>query len=178
MSLIFSFTCVSATASRSQRTPVESSAAPAPNTPSISNELIITAANVQLLLIAPDGKRTGYDPKTKKQYRAIPESGYFQDALPAYDTGRTDLSTTQTINVQHPAAGKYRLIVSGGSAPSGESFDVRVKIYRNESSKAGKARIAGTIKSGVPNVYELQLRMRDGSATVVVRPAAVSRRHK
>jgi len=129
------------------------SAKPRPN----GSELKIVAADVQMLLIAPNGRETGYDPKTKKIIKGIAASAYYQDALLAYDTGRTDLSTTQTIDVQHPAAGKYRLVVTGDGLPDGESYAVRATLYRPDGGEADIAHIAGQVKRGKTETYELRV---------------------
>jgi len=132
-----------------------------------SSELKIVAADVQLLLVAPNARETGYDPKTKKEIKTIPDSAYYQDAQLAYDTGRTDLSTTQTIDVQHPAAGKYQLIVFGSGLPDGESYEVRMTLYRADGSEAGNARIAGTVKRDKTETYELRVGANPARVAIV-----------
>jgi hypothetical protein len=132
-------------------------ATPELNSRADSSELTIVAANVQLLLIAPDGKQTGYDPKTRKIVKAIPNSAYNEDALLAYDTGAVDPNTTQTIDVKHPPAGKYRLVVSSGTAADGEEYEVQVKLYARDGSDARIARITGTAERGRTANYELQI---------------------
>lgn len=131
------------------------------------SELKIVAADVQLLLIAPNGRETGYDPKTRKEIKTISDSAYYQDALLAYDTGRTDLSTTQTIDVQHPAAGKYRLIVSGSGLPNGESYEVRVTLYRADGNEAGNARIARSVERDKTETYELRVGADPATVAIV-----------
>lgn len=130
-------------------------------------ELSLVAADVQLLLIAPGGKETGYDPKSKKILKEIPGSVYYQDALLAYDSGRVDPNTTQTLNVQQPVAGKYRLIVSRGSAADGEEYEIRVHLYGADGGDARDVRIAGTSKRGDTATYELLLRLGPAKAIVV-----------
>ncbi|MGH9738917.1 MAG: hypothetical protein ACRD4X_10060 [Candidatus Acidiferrales bacterium] len=130
-------------------------------------ELSVVAADVQLLLIAPGGKESGYDPKSKKILKEIPGSAYYQDALLAYDSGRVDPNTTQTLNVQQPAAGKYRLIVSRGSAADGEEYEIRIHLYGANGSDARDVRIAGTSRRGETATYELLLRPGPGNAIVV-----------
>ncbi len=130
-----------------------------------NSELSIVAAKVQMLLIAPDGKETGYDPRTKKTSRAIPDSTYDEDALLAYDSGRVDPNTTQTIDVRNPPVGKYRLIVSLGTAADGEEYEIQIHIYRN-SGEARTARIAGTAQRRKIATYEL--RVSAGPAAVAI----------
>ncbi|HVB87502.1 MAG TPA: hypothetical protein VNK23_12650 [Candidatus Dormibacteraeota bacterium] len=132
-------------------------------------ELKIVAADVQLLLIAPNGRETGYDPKIGKEKKTIPESSYYKDALLAFDSGRADTSTTQTIDVQHPAAGKYRLVVSSGGLAEGESYEVRVTLYRADGSEASNARIAGTVKHDKAAMYELRLSAEPATVAIVHR---------
>jgi hypothetical protein len=147
--------------------PQRSATKPEPNARLDSGELNIVAANVQLLLIAPDGKETGYDPKTKKRLRAIPESTYDEDALLAYDTGAVDLNTTQTLNVRHPVAGKYRLVVSSGSLADGQEYEIRVHLYRSDGSEAANIRLAAAARAAKPATYEFDLRTSPESSLVV-----------
>lgn len=132
-------------------------------------ELTVVAADIQLLLIAPGGKETGYDPKSKTILKEIPGSAYYQDALLAYDSGRVDPNTTQTLNVQQPKAGKYRLIVSPGTLADGEEYEVRVHLYRRDGSDAGSSRIAGAARRGMPKTYDLQLSTSPRAAVTVIR---------
>lgn len=136
----------------------------------VNAELTIVAANVQMLLIAPDGKETGYDPKLQKQVRTVPGSAYYQDALLAYDSGRVDPNTTQTIDVGHAVAGTYKLVVSAGTAAEGEEYEVRIRLSRRDGSEAAIARITGTAEREKPASYELRVSVDPGGVTVVHRP--------
>lgn len=136
-------------------------------------ELRIVAAKVQMLLIAPDGRKTGYDPRSKGTVGTIPKSRYDQDALLAYDTGAVDLNTTQTIDVRHPAEGRYRLVVSPGGAADGEEYEVHIHLYLRDGIDVKTARIAGTAKSGKVATYELSV---DAAGVVVSEQPGRSRR--
>jgi hypothetical protein len=145
----------------------QQAARPSAKSKADGSELKIVAADVQMLLVAPNGRETGYGPKTKKIIKGIAASAYYQDALLAYDTGRTDLSTTQTVDVRHVAAGKYRLMVTGGGLADGESYEVRVTLYRADGSEAGNARIAGRVEHDRAQTYELRV-SADPAAVVIV----------
>jgi len=134
-------------------------------------ELRIVAAKVQLLLIAPNGKKTGYDPTTKRKLRAIAHSGYYEDALLEYDSGRVDPNTTQTIDVRRPAAGTYRLIVSPGTAADGEEYEVRIHLYSQDGSGAKDARIAGTARQGSSEEFEFRIGAASSGVEVVEPPS-------
>jgi hypothetical protein len=138
------------------------------------SELTVVAADVQLLLIVPSGKKTGYDAGTRKQLRAIPDSAYDQDALPAYDSGRADTSTTQRIDVRHPAAGKYRLIVSAGTLADGREYEVRITLYGRDGSEARSVRVTGTAARDKPASYELRISTRPGHVAILSRPASAA----
>lgn len=136
---------------------VQKKSQPVKTNSAAGSELRIVAANVQLLLIAPDGKKTGYDPKLQKEMRAIPDSAYYQDALLAYDSGRVDPNTTQTIDVRHPRTGQYKLLVSQGTAADGEEYEILVHLYRSEGSEVPVLRLSGTAKSGAPAAFKFVL---------------------
>lgn len=157
------FLCLGISAAASQRTGAKTATAWRTD----SGELQIVAADVQLLLIAPNGKETGYDPRAKKQVREIAGASYFEDALAEFDSGRVDRSTTQTLQVQRPRAGKYRLVVSPGYLENGERYEVRVKLYREDSSEAANARIEGTVEGRVAVEYEVELGGDDEKALIV-----------
>lgn len=130
------------------------------------SELSIVAAKVQMLLIAPGGKKTGFEAKSQTIVKEIPESAYYQDALLQYDSGRVDTDTTQTIDVKQPMPGKYRLIVSPGTAADGEEYEIRVNLYSQEGGDARTARIAGMAEHGTVATYDLTV--SGEPATVVV----------
>jgi len=119
-----------------------------------------------MLLIAPDGKKTGFETKSGKIVKTIPNSAYYQDALLQYDSGRADPDTTQTIDVKQPMAGRYRLLVSQGTAADGEGYEIHVSLYSQLDGEAQTARTAGTAERGKIATYELSV--SGDPATVVV----------
>jgi hypothetical protein len=139
------------------------------------SELSIVAANVQMLLIAPGGKKTGFEPKARKIVKEITDSAYYEDALLVYDSGRADPNTTQTIDVKQPAPGTYRLIVSPGTAADGEEYEIHVHLYLHGGGEARTARIAGTVKAGRTAAYELSV-SAEPAGVVVAKLQGGSRR--
>jgi hypothetical protein len=121
-----------------------------------ASELRIVAADVQMLLIAPDGKKTGFDPKLKTKFRAIADSAYYEDALLAYDSGRVDPNTTQTIDVRNPKPGRYKLVVSSGTAADGQEYEVRLNLYSGDGDDA-RARISGTVNHSKATTFEIRV---------------------
>lgn len=136
------------------------------------SELRIVAANVQMLLIAPDGKKTGYDAKLKQKVHGISDSAYYEDALLAFDSGRVDPNTTQTIDVRNPVAGKYRLKVTPGTAPDGEEFEIQVSLSLRSGDERN-ARVAGTAERKKPSSYEITVNA-ESEVLKIATPAARS----
>jgi hypothetical protein len=130
-------------------------------------ELSIVAAKVQLLLIAPGGKKTGLEAKLQKTVKEIPHSSYYQDALLQYDSGRVDPNTTQTIDVKEATPGKYTLIVSQGNAENGEDYEIHINLYLQPSGETRTARIAGTAERGKLSTYELSVSAAPAMIAVV-----------
>jgi hypothetical protein len=130
------------------------------------SELSIVAAKVQILLIAPNGRKTGFEPKSERIVKEIANSAYYQDALLQYDSGRVDPNTTQTLDVKQATPGKYRLIVSQGNAADGEEYEIHVNLYLQPRGETRTARIAGTVKAAKLATYELSVSA--GPAMVVV----------
>jgi hypothetical protein len=133
-------------------------------------QLSIVGAKVQMLLIAPGGKKTGFESRSQKIRKEIPYSAYYQDALLAYDSGRVDPNTTQTIDVNHPAAGTYRLVISPGTAADGEEYEVQIHLYSPDGGNLKTARIAGIAKRGKTATYELVVGGDPGTVAVLDNP--------
>jgi hypothetical protein len=143
---------------------------PQTNFPSDDSELNIVANGVGLLLIAPDGRETGYDPESKKEYQAIPDSEYSADALAADDgSGEVNPSTTQTINVRQPISGKYRLEVSAGGLAEGEAYKIRASLYLRDGNEVPEVSLTGAAMPSVPDVYEFQLSTDPRSSLTISR---------
>ena len=139
------------------------------------SELSIVAANVQMLLVAPSGKKTGFEAKSQKIAREIPNSAYYQDALLEYDSGRVDPNTTQTLDVKKPQAGRYRLLVAPGTAADGEEYEIRVTLYLQRGDEARTARIAGTAEHDTTATYEIRV-SGGAEGTVAVKQVSQSTR--
>jgi hypothetical protein len=146
------------------------------NAGAAGSELRIEAANVQMLLIAPGGKETGYDAKTKTVTKEIPRSAYYEDALLAFDSGRVDPNTTQTVDVKNPAAGNYRLVVSPGTAPDGEEYEIRVSLYLRGGAEQN-VRISGKAKRDRTASYELAVNAGSAILRVINRAAMGTATH-
>ena len=97
----------------------------------------------------------------------IPESGYYEDALLVYDSGRADPNTTQTIDVKQPGPGKYRLIISPGTAADGEEYEIHVNLYLHGGGESRTARIAGTAEHAKIATYELRVSVEPPEIAVI-----------
>ena len=67
-------------------------------------------SKVQLLLVDPYGRQTGYDPAIKKRVVKIPKSGYSVEFLNDNDTGMPGPENIQ-LEVIGASAGKYSLLI-------------------------------------------------------------------
>ena len=78
------------------------------------SSLTITAGNnVELLVVDPNGRRTGHETSTGNSLEEIPESVYFRDSLENDQTGAPPDEITHLVHIEHPAQGSYQISVIG-----------------------------------------------------------------
>ena len=76
--------------------------------------LTVTASNnVELLVIDPNGMRSGYDTTTGSVLEEIPGSVYLRDSLDNDQTGEPADETTHLVQIEHPVQGTYQTTVIG-----------------------------------------------------------------
>jgi hypothetical protein len=68
----------------------------------------------ELLVIAPDGKKTGLDPITGRRYAEIPNSSYQEEGYDNLETGVPNTHPTKFVDLSFgPAEGEYTIQVTG-----------------------------------------------------------------
>lgn len=115
--------------------------APARSAPSDSGELAgpdysaldLAVDNAQLIVIDPNGARSGFDSASGKLVQGIPGSGAFQDQLDNDVTGEPAESFSTQIDIHKPGEGMYRIVVLG-VAGKPKQKQLLVKPYKLDGS--------------------------------------------
>jgi len=67
---------------------------------------------IELMVTDPDGRRVGYDPRTRRWYSEIPGASYYVWSLGA-DDGSGDNTISKVLDVPSPVDGVYKLQIAG-----------------------------------------------------------------
>ena len=105
------------------------------------SSLTITAgSNVELLVVDPNGRRTGYRTSTG-DLEEIPESVYFRDSLANDQTGAPPDEITHLVHIEHPVQGSYQIVLTGiHHGP----YSVSVEPFSQDGSPQTPTLIQGT----------------------------------
>ena len=79
----------------------------------IPNILLMLASPAELLIIAPDGKKLGYDPINDIRYDEIEEGSYGSSSIGGPEAPSTSSHETKTIWIPNPLQGEYKIQVIG-----------------------------------------------------------------
>jgi hypothetical protein len=77
------------------------------------SSLSVSIDNARLMAIDGKGARTGLDPDSGRKVNDIPRSSVIVDAIDDDVTGEAAESFSETVSIDQPAAGVYRLVVVG-----------------------------------------------------------------
>jgi DNA-binding beta-propeller fold protein YncE len=147
---------------------------------------------VEILIIDPQGRATGYDPVTGAKVEDIPYASYSEESISSLDSDDPEPEPTKELHIDMPIAGNYILKMTGtGSGPytivfrgikedgsvnldtsiTGTTYPGMVETYRVQYSTTGEAIISSTNQPPVANAgsdqtgeqsYEITL---DGSGS-------------
>lgn len=136
-------------------------------TTAVSNNgsLVVTADNnVEIMVIDPAGKRTGFVPTTGAVVEEIPNSEYFRDTLANVETGGPPVDTSHQIQIDQAAAGTYQVIVT--SRKQGQ-YSISVDTFSSD----GKPQIPRTIIQGTTQTgsssFQIQYVSTPGSNSTI-----------
>jgi hypothetical protein len=136
---------------------------------------VVAHSPVELLVVDPRGKRTGFDPSTQLNLNEIPGSSYGAESL-GDDDDPTSGDTTPVVKdfeLLTPAAGTYSLVVTGtGNGPY--SIDV---IAHDFAGKQTRSTINGLAVVGVQSSITLGYSPIPGSQLTINAPCAADVNH-
>jgi hypothetical protein len=113
---------------------------------------LAAGAAAEVLLIDPQGRRTGFDPSTGKDCEEIPNSAYFRDRLDDDLTGEIDSNVSHSVQCYQPVAGAYQVILTG--VQSGP-FALDVLGFNRDGSSQRPLLIQGTATVGGTNSFSV-----------------------
>jgi hypothetical protein len=116
--------------------------------------LTVTASNnVELLVVDPNGMRSGYDTTTGIVLEEIPGSVYFRDSLDNDQTGEPADEITHLVQIEHPVQGTYQVTVIGlHEGP----YTVAIEPFSQDGSPQTPTVVQGTAPVGSSGSFQFQ----------------------
>lgn len=119
----------------------------------------VVLSDAWLLIIDPQGKRTGLDPDSGREVREIPASVVFVDQIDNAVTGEPATSYTVQVIINRPPDGAYRVIVVGQGKPT----ELGVHAYATDGSRQPLVRVPLSLGNKSRNEFRLHLSSAPGS---------------
>jgi len=123
--------------------------------------LTVNIDNAWLLVVDPNGARTGRDPASGKEVNEIPGAAAWVDAIDNDVTGEAATSFSATVHIDRPAEGTYRVVVVGQRAGASE---LAVFAYATDGSAQPVVRARLDLKKGSRDEFQLHFRPAPGSS--------------
>ena len=117
----------------------------------------------ELLVADPQGRITGYDPRTGQSYSEIPGSNYGVMSLDDDETGEPGPETKE-LDIRQPAAGEYLLDVVGTGVGT---YDIEVNAYDPELTPSQSVFTDVPISPGELHSYAFDFQKTVGSTIAV-----------
>jgi len=129
---------------------------------------IVAGSPVELLIVAPNGQETGFDPALGKVVEQIASSDYYTESVGDDTGGGADTNPVKKIEVVTPSAGQYTLKVIGTGSGG---FTLFISGY-DDNGEESMETFTGTTSPGTTLTYDVQYSPSPGSQIVVTAPFA------
>jgi len=122
--------------------------------------------DVDIILVDPNGNRTGSMNTPPYTIEKIPRSGCWRVALDDNDTGIADSAGNSTITVNQPSKGIYKLLISG---PKTTTFDLQIDFFDSNGKRQLPVYHPAplSIQPGIERVFELNFNPAPGAQSTV-----------
>jgi hypothetical protein len=131
-----------------------------------NSELVLSVGDAaDLMLIDPNGLRTGFDASSGKIVKEIPGSYYARDSLDNDETDAPVESVTHFAGVFQPVVGTYRLILSGVSLGT---FTMSMRTYSLDGSGQPAVAVQGIAGGNSSTTLQLQVTSTPGGGSSIV----------
>jgi hypothetical protein len=122
-----------------------------------------------LLVIAPTGQRTGYDPTTGTRSQDIPQSAHFRDAIDDDITGEPATDVGHIVEISGPPQGLYQVVVTGLEPGS---YALAVRPFSQNGSAEPMVALLGIAGPGTTATFQVQLATIPGGTSQLKRVAS------
>ena len=130
------------------------------STTATNSSLVVAAdTNVELLVVDPAGKRTGFDPTTGNTIQEIASSVYFSDSLINAQTGEPPNETGHQLQIDSPISGTYQVIVTGRQVGP---YTIVIYPFSDDGGSQAPIKLQGTAGTG-SSILQLQYNSTPGS---------------
>jgi hypothetical protein len=117
---------------------------------------IVATSPVELLVTAPNGLKTGFNPTTGLHLQQIPSSSYYAAPIPVASGGTVE---GRRIDINMPAAGEYRVQAIGQET---RAFDVQFIAVDNNGGRS-EMKFAAGASPNATFVYDVRYSPAPGS---------------
>src|SRR6266508_3445325 len=115
--------------------------------------LSTSVSGAELLVVDPSGRRTGFDADIMADVKQIPGSVYFREGMSDDLTGAPAPQLDALVHIPQPAAGVYRLLVTGREPGP---FTVMVCGFSRDGTPQPVLMLPGVAQVGVSTALQLQ----------------------
>lgn len=105
----------------------------------------------ELLMVDPQGRRLGKDPRNNEEFQEIPKGGYERIGLRNDETGEPG-HTTIDLQIMHPLVGDYQLYVIGTDTGA---YSLEISVYDPNLNPSGKRFKDIDITAGEIHKYQI-----------------------
>jgi hypothetical protein len=124
---------------------------------------------IQLLLIDPTSKETGFDPTNTQIKFEISSSSYFEDRVDSDDEITAHVGPVKFLDIVKPSGGQYNLEVIGEGVGT---YSLDINITDNNGNSTGTT-VFGVTDSGNISTFSTNVSTTPGQALVVKRKATI-----
>jgi len=135
----------------------------------VSGLTVAVPQRAAVLLTDSQGRSTGYDPVANEDLEEIPNSAHVQDGLDDDVDGATAGQFSDSVSVFQPAAGTYRVKVTGKTAGL---YSVVLHPFRSDGTSPGSFTYQGISGPGGTLFLQVQLSVLPGGNSTVIRQAS------
>jgi hypothetical protein len=131
------------------------------------SSLHLDSGGSPILLIDPEGRKTGYDAATGRILEGIPNSNFNSEALQDIENTSSSAPVDYLIDVDQPSDGTYGLVLAGSK--SGDSYDLTMVTFSRDGNRQSSAELKGSMISGTEKMFQINfVSAPNGSSTIDV----------
>jgi hypothetical protein len=118
----------------------------------VSGMDIAASDAVELLIIDPLGRRTGFDQGTEQDIEEIPQSAYTREGYDSADSDVESMTESHMADIFQPVAGNYRMILIGQKEGT---YTLQVNAFERDGRRQPPIILTGSIQLGMTNSFDI-----------------------